>query len=231
MKRALILGAKSAIHAVPVLGSTVNWARRQIGTRNFRSPDYWEKRYAAGGNSGAGSYDRLAEFKAEILNSFVAEHDVQSVIEFGCGDGAQLGLATYPSYIGVDVAPSAVALCRTRFGSDPTKKFMHVSQAAAERAELALSLDVIYHLIEDDVFDRHMSSLFQAGTRFVAVYASNTDAPGPVPHVRHRCFSSWIEAHAPDWRLVKFMPNRYPYDPKRPYATSFADFYFYSRRA
>ena len=55
--------------------------------------DYWEARYAAGGNSGKGSGGVFAEFKAEIVNTFVREHDIASVIDFGCGDGAQLALA------------------------------------------------------------------------------------------------------------------------------------------
>jgi hypothetical protein len=54
------------------------------------SGSFWENRYRTGGTSGSGSYGRLAEFKAEILNEFVRERGVSSIIEFGCGDGAQL---------------------------------------------------------------------------------------------------------------------------------------------
>ncbi|WP_125185483.1 hypothetical protein [Botryobacter ruber] len=35
------------------------------------SSDYWEKRYSSGGTSGSGSYNRLAEFKADVLKSFI----------------------------------------------------------------------------------------------------------------------------------------------------------------
>ena len=73
------------------------------------SAAYWESRYAKGGSSGVGSYGRFAEFKAEVLNRFVATHSVQSVIEFGCGDGNQLALASYPWYLGYDVSATAVA--------------------------------------------------------------------------------------------------------------------------
>ena len=38
------------------------------------SRSYWERRYAKGGDSGPGSYEELASFKATILNDFVAEH-------------------------------------------------------------------------------------------------------------------------------------------------------------
>lgn len=60
-----------------------------------------------GGNSGAGSYNKIAIFKAKIMNQFVAENDIQHVIEFGFGDGAQLMRAKYPEYTGLDVSVSA----------------------------------------------------------------------------------------------------------------------------
>ena len=42
------------------------------------SSDYWERRYSKGGNSGIGSYGRLAEFKAEVLNRFVKENNINT---------------------------------------------------------------------------------------------------------------------------------------------------------
>ena len=48
---------------------------------------YWERRYVTGGTSGAGSYGEFGAAKAEFLNTFVSEHRVRSVVEFGCGDG------------------------------------------------------------------------------------------------------------------------------------------------
>ena len=87
------------------------------------SASYWESRYAHGLNSGDGSYGELAKFKAEVLNSLVAEHGITSVIEFESGDGNQLELAEYPRYSGFDVSPSAVEACRARFSGDATKDF------------------------------------------------------------------------------------------------------------
>jgi len=89
----------------------------------MESMDYWERRYAQGGTSGSGSYARLAEFKAEVLNAFVQERHIQSVIEFGCGDGNQLSLARYPSYVGLDVSKTAIFLCGRRFAMDSDKSF------------------------------------------------------------------------------------------------------------
>ena len=60
-----------------------------IQHRGFSSSRFWEKRYARGGNSGAGSYGKLAMYKKAFINKFVAAHGVETVAEFGCGDGNQ----------------------------------------------------------------------------------------------------------------------------------------------
>lgn len=185
------------------------------------SASYWERRYALGRDSGAGSY-----FKAEILNDFVAERSIHSVIEFGCGDGNQLSLACYPVYLGLDVSQRAIDQCRLRFSGDPSKSFKHLAEYAGERAELALSLDVIFHLVEDEVYLDYMQRLFSAAGRYVAIYSSNRreQSPGDPPHLRHRRFSDWIDQNRPEWRLLQHIPNRYPFENG---AGSYADFFFY----
>lgn len=203
--------------------------RRRLGELSFGSSRrYWERRYSRGGTSGAGSYGRLALFKAEFLNDFVERRGVQSVVELGCGDGHQLSLARYPSYLGLDVAPSAVELCRRRFAGDPSKRFsLHDAQrdpAPSHVAELALSLDVIYHLVEDEVFEAYMRHLFATATRYVIIYASNDEAPSPAPHVRHRRFTDWVARHESGWRLESHTPNRYPLSLEDGEEVSFADF-------
>lgn len=199
------------------------------------SAQYWDERYRLQGNSGAGSYGRLAQFKAEVINCFVEHQSVSSVMEFGCGDGNQLSLARYPRYVGYDVAESALELCRTRFADDASKTFSLAPSWQGEEAELVLSLDVIYHLVEDEVFERYMTTLFRAATRFVIVYASNDEGlnrllGSHVKHVRHRKFTDWIAANiAAPWRLMGFVPNIYPFSRHDQENTSFADFYIFSK--
>ena len=174
---------------------------------------YWERNYARGGTSGPGSYNAPAEGKAAFLNDLVSTREIRSVIEFGCGDGHQLSLADYPSYIGFDVSRSAIKLCQHRFADDPAKSFFlydgtcFVDRAGLFTADLAISLDVIYHLIEDQVFDTYMTHLFAAGTRFVVIYATDGEIPDAAPHVRHRHFTRWVQAHGQGWRLAQVAPG------------------------
>lgn len=190
---------------------------------------YWEERYQRGRTSGSGSYGRLAEFKADILNSFVTENKVSSVIEFGSGDGNQLTLAKYPEYLGVDVAQTAIDVCRLKFSEDPSKAFVNLADYNNQKAELSLSLDVIFHLVEDETFERYMETLFNAATRFVIIYSSNRDEQPPQKHVRHRHFTAWVDANCPAFRNIGHIPNRHPFDPKDPENTSFAEFYIFER--
>lgn len=177
------------------------------------SARYWERNYAQGGTSGAGSYDALAEGKATFLNDFARTHQVASVIEFGCGDGNQLSLARYPAYIGLDVSRTAIDMCQRRFAGDAAKSFFlydgacFTDRAGLFAADVALSLDVIYHLTEDEVFHTYLTHLFAAGTRFVIIYATNGERRGTAPHVRHRHFTPWVERHRPDWRLAAVTPG------------------------
>lgn len=202
---------------------------QRLRARNLPfSARYWDQRYREGGNSGPGSYAHLAQFKADILNAFVRKHDVTSVIEFGSGDGNQLALARYPNYIGYDVSPQAVAICRTKFAGDATKRFELVDAYDGRRADLALSLDVIFHLIEDAVFEDYMRRLFMAADRYIVIYSSNAERSlqPQAPHVKHRKFSDWVDRNAGEWELFEHVPNLFPDDGDYR-TTSFAEFFFY----
>ena len=223
---------KTCIKSVPVFGHLLVDLRRELV--NFKSSsDYWDRRYRAGGSSGAGSYGRLAEFKANFLNRFVDQQHIVSVIEYGCGDGAQLKLARYPSYTGVDVSAKAVEMCSTIFAGDSSKRFMQSDAVApGTMADLSLSLDVIYHLVEDPVFETYMRQLFESARRFVIVYSSNADpdkSAKSAKHVRHRQFTRWVEQNQPEWRLQATYKNTYPSDRADPEPTSISDFYVFAR--
>jgi hypothetical protein len=210
--------------------------RQLLGIKDYfaGSINYWESRYTAGGNSGSGSYNRLAEFKAEVLNQFIQENNIQTAIEFGVGDGNQLTLLKVPFYIGLDVAPAAIGLCTKRFHNDPTKSFYLYNPLAFSdhhklfKAEVSMSLDVIYHIVEDKIFNEYMSQLFDAGTKFVIVYASNFSSNQKF-HEKERRFTDWIEKYKPESKLMKMIPNKYPYVESDQDNTSQADFYIYQK--
>lgn len=214
------------------LGKAARKVLRPSKVHTFNnSADYWETRYKNKDHSGAGSYGRLAEYKAEIINEFVSRNTVSRVLEFGVGDGNQLSLADYPHFIGLDVSPTAIAKCKRRFENDSSKEFYLMDEVNPEsfNADLTMSLDVIYHLVEDDIFEQYMRQLFDSSKSYVIVYSSNYDQQSAV-HVRSRKFTDWIDDNAEGWELLEFIKNRYPFDAKDPEHTSIADFYIYQRK-
>lgn len=189
--------------------------------------DYWENRYAHHGNSGAGSFGKLQKFKAEVLNPFVINNQISSVIEFGCGDGNQLSSFNFPTYIGLDISRIAVRLCISKFRSDTNKSFFLYDPDCFEdkhslfKADLALSLDVVYHIVEDEIFEKYMRHLFSSSNRFVIIYSTDFDSD-KVAHIRHRLFSKWVKEKMPNWILVGRIKNKYPDQSK-------ADFFIFKK--
>lgn len=194
------------------------------------SASYWQSRYRAGGTSGAGSAGRLLVWKAAFINGFIAANGIGDVLDLGCGDGALAARIKVACYRGTDVA--ADALARTAAARDGTGAVRLVPWYAMGRekpADLALSFDVIFHLVEDRTYGLYMRRLFAAARRFILVYSSNLDRAWPAPHVRHRRFTDAIPAIDPTWRVAAHVPNPYPYDHNRPDTTSFSDLYLLAR--
>jgi len=229
---------KNVVDKIPLVGLLARSAVALLRKVFFSgSQEYWESRYARGGTSGAGSYGKLAEFKAQVLNSFVRDNGISSVIEFGCGDGNQIALADYPAYVGLDVSKTAIEMCKERFGDDKTKRFFlydpdcSVETRSAFKAELALSLDVIYHLVDDRIFELYIKHLFSAAEKFVIVYSSNSAVNHPLqsPHVKHRCFSEWVKANLPEWKLAQRIENKYPFAEIDSRTGTCSDFFIYEK--
>lgn len=203
-------------------------------TMTFNSQLYWENRYASGANSGAGSYNHLADFKAQILNGWIMRQNVKTVIDYGVGDGHQLSLLHLnhlDSYIGIDVSPHIIASCREKFAMDTNKQFVVATELTGRdlTAELVLSCDVLYHLIEEEIFHGYIDHLFSMAKKYVIIYARDDDMEHTT-HVKFRKFTDLIRNKYPNWVLVKHLANPYPQtrigtDNER---TSPSDFFFYT---
>jgi protein O-GlcNAc transferase len=195
------------------------------------SGEYWEERYRNGGNSGAGSYEKFAAYKGEIINGFIMENQVRSMIEFGCGDGNQLGYFKVEKYLGFDVSETAIGMCREKYRSDPGKEFHLMDSYSGESAELTLSLDVVYHLVEDEVYDTYMKTLFSASEKYVIIYSSDYEEEDSLTadHLRLRKFTDWVQEHAANFTLQEHLPNPYPFDGNNLNST-ISDFYIFRKK-
>jgi len=139
----------------------------------------------------------------------------------------------YDEYLGLDVSSSVIELCKIKYKEDPTKEFKIINDELIvdKEYELALSLDVIFHLVEDSVFEKYMTSLFSSSNKYVCIYSSNTDNQKKymnlVKHVRHREFTKFVTDNINNFQLISHIENKYPYNLLNQKNTSFSDFYFY----
>jgi len=143
----------------------------------MESLKYWRARYLNGGNSGAGSYGEMAQFKADTINEFIESHkDIVAVLDVGCGDGNQASLLKCTYYKGVDISKVAIDLCKKKFEDIDTMSFMNTRELDDfAQFDLVLSLDVVYHLLEEEVFESHMGTLFRHAGKYVIIYSSDTN--------------------------------------------------------
>ncbi len=108
------------------------------------------------------------------------------------------------------MAPSAIQRCRDLFASDPTRCFLvydpYRFDPAGLKAELGLSLEVLFHLTEDALYQRYLQHLFGTATRWVVIFAPDEpdQTGGQFPHLRPRQFSRDIPA---GWTLQRHDSN------------------------
>ncbi len=198
------------------------------------SGDFWEQIYRENGTSGYGSYNRLARFKADIINGFVKDYEIKTVVELGCGDGNQLSYMKFPLYTGIDVSSTIIEKNKQVFLNDRSKCFYNRQERSLymnSRFELSLSLDVIFHLLEDEIYEQYMDDLFELSSKYVIIYSSNHEAFTPWPEFRHRNFMYYFQQNkAATWRLKEYIPNEYPYLIGKEEDTSCSDFYIFEKK-
>ena len=184
----------------------------------FDSKKYWQDRYSKHG-SGAGSRGDLRVYKQEVINKFLTDYAPESVIELGCGDGVQLSNIKYENYTGYDYQ-SAVDVCNNRHGDKPHLKFRSLEEfTTSHKAELTISLDVIYHLTEKETYHQHLENLFLSSEQYVIIYSTNFDE-NPAGHICHRKFTTDVEKY--NFENFKILENPFEEQTK-------AKFYFYKK--
>lgn len=167
----------------------------------MKSDVYWERRYRGGSDSGEGSRGEYLDRKATYINELICREHVSSIVDWGCGDGAVTGLLDVDTYIGVDVSATAISRCAILF---PDRSFIRTdpqSQHIDARAELAMSLDVMFHLPDDADYHAHLDRLFASAARLVLIYSTNYEDAPAGHHMRRRCFTPEISSRFPGWCL------------------------------
>lgn len=171
----------------------------------------WENRYKANGNSGSGSYGVLCKYKATFINKFINDNNCKDVIEFGSGDGNQMSYFDVQQYTGVDISEHIINICKQKYSHISNKNFATYTEyyKMLSKFDLSLSLDVIYHLVDDNIYEKYMNDLFNSSNKFVIIYSSNHQEKYNGTHVYARKFTDYIDIKFPRAKLLSHEPNPY----------------------
>jgi len=189
----------------------------KIFGRDIDYKKYWNDRYSDGDTSGSGSYGVLSDFKANIINEFVSKNNIETVIDFGCGDGNQLKKTNYKKYLGLDVADSSIKICNDLFKNDKTKSFIKYNPMVFFNnefllADLVLSLDVLYHIISEDEFVKTLEDIFSCAKKYIILYTSINGykqySYEVGTHIRHRDIITYLSKFS-NIKIIKVVPQQY----------------------
>jgi hypothetical protein len=181
---------------------------------------YWNRRYREGRTSGAGSEGEEGAYKARYVSEFIRDNEIASVIDWGCGDGQVLALVDLHGalYHGVDCSRTIVDRMSRKF---PEHSFS-IDEGTQPTAELALSMDVLFHLPSDHDYIEYLNSLFGRARRFVVIYATNYAGGRTARHVFRREFTPDIAERFPKWELKTV---------ETPLREGLASFFVYEKKA
>ena len=180
----------------------------EFGVGKINMENFWEIRYKSGGNSGSDSYGESADHKASVINNYINKFGIKTVSDFGCGDGNQISLLNgFEEYMGYDISSYALYLCHEKFKGNKKMNFCSLISDLPQ-ADLCLSLDVIYHIISQEEYEKYMTILFNKSNRFVLIFSSNhSNNNHDATHIFHRKFTNWIDENRKDFKLIEEVDN------------------------
>jgi len=188
----------------PNLYAFLKHVYRTLFNYNYDSSKYWMKRYANGGNSGIGSYGEKAKEKASYVNKIIDQYHIYTLVDLGFGDGNQLALLNLKNvkYCGYDISFDAVTKLRQLYYNDDSKCFDLIKNYNGKKHDLALSMEVIFHL-DNDNFSSYMDLLFKSSSKYVLIFSTNYNSK-PDFHMIHHEIKEYVESNQNDYKLIDF---------------------------
>ncbi len=174
---------------------------------------WWDDWYLNGGISGAGSRGLLAQYKADVINDFIDKHDINSVVEFGCGDGYVLKLMKYNNYLGLDVSKTAIKMCLEMFQDNDSKSFMlydpnYFVNKTIKKFDLVVCLDVLYHIFDENDYLKLLDDIFSFSSKYIIIYTTLTDSAPKSIDTLHRNILTYLEKYKKDY-YIQILKQRY----------------------
>jgi len=120
--------------------------------------------------------------------------------------------------LGLDFSEYAIKQCRALFSEDPNKSFMLYIPSRFFNtnfiiADLVVSLDVLYHIVDDRDYYKTLHDIFSSSRKFVILYTSieayRYEKFREGSHVRHRDTLSDLQGFM-DFKIEGILQQEYP---------------------
>lgn len=145
---------------------------------DFNSDKFRDDRYIHWGNSWEWSYWLNARYKADFINKFIKEHGIDTAVEIGCWDWANLWMYDVFEYTWYDVSYFIIEKCKDMYKNDNWKRFfVNDDNTKFQKAELSLCLDVLYHIFPQDRFEKMIDKVIEAWEKYVIIYTKIRISP------------------------------------------------------
>lgn len=169
---------------------------------NFEVSTYWDNRYRSGGGSGAGSEGTYLEIKKKVILPIINELGIKNIEDFGCGEGSLIPYLPLDRYKGYDISPTIINKLKNKYGGSTKYEFNLINEACVGEPDMALSLDVFFHLVEDSVCDEYLQKIIGSRPKWILFLTWNSKVIYTEhikgTHVRYRdltrhmhCFDSY----------------------------------------
>lgn len=164
--------------------------------------------------SGPGSGPSATKRIADTIVRLVADRDIRSVIDVGCGDG--FWMPDLPGYIGIDPAKAAILLSRERH---PDRTYIWGDiRSTSMHADLIIIRDVLQHLDVDEAHGLLKGCFARAKWVLASTYLDGENT-GITPEELLRGKAYMNDLEKPPFSLphpVMVIPDGYDYaDPER----------------
>ena len=122
--------------------------------------------------SGGGSYGRVADEYVAFLSAFIKEHNVQSILDIGCGD-FNIGARIAPQvarYHAIDVSARIIAINKKRFASLTNVDFRQVNACKEPlvNTDLVTVCQVLQHLTNAQI-EMILKNIERTGPKFALI--------------------------------------------------------------
>lgn len=159
--------------------------------------NYWNNRYEKGGNSGAGTSGDEFALKVKELRKLNSEA-IATIVDVGCGDlrlgKAVMGMFPFAFYWGLDSSDFAIRRAQEEKMNPKRVGFLAIDNLNfTQRGDLVLCIDVLFHQLEDQVYDAMIEKLKNIYNKYLVLteYSDKVIGQNTDRYIKYRKFDPW----------------------------------------